>query len=357
MLEVNDFNAIRLSLASPSQIRSWSYGEVTKPETINYRTLKPEKDGLFCERIFGPYKDFECACGKYKRVRYKGIVCDKCGVEVARAKVRRERMGHISLAAPVTHIWFAKGVPSRLGLLLDIAPRTLERVVYFAQYVVTEVHEEARKHALELLLAEIDGEVSRRQGDLGNRITLREQMLSHELGEIAQRKEAQHKEADDELASQIDAVMGEAKAMEEDLQSRLGEKLRGKLTFRDEAVAQRGEEITRETIKALKDATRAAVNSVEEGIASKKADVSLMADAASQQKRDQLNKELDPLRKQQAAIRDEVKTEYQASVRWLERLRDPVASDNLVVLTEAEFRDYEERFGLVFKAGMGAEAV
>ena len=119
MLEVNDFNAIRLSLASPAQIRSWSYGEVTKPETINYRTLKPEKDGLFCERIFGPTKDWECYCGKYKRVRYKGIVCDKCGVEVARSKVRRERMGHISLAAPVTHIWFAKGVPSRLGLLLD----------------------------------------------------------------------------------------------------------------------------------------------------------------------------------------------------------------------------------------------
>ena len=357
MLEVNDFNAIRLSLASPSQIRSWSYGEVTKPETINYRTLKPEKDGLFCERIFGPYKDFECACGKYKRVRYKGIVCDKCGVEVARAKVRRERMGHISLAAPVTHIWFAKGVPSRLGLLLDIAPRTLERVVYFAQYVVTEVHEEARKHALELLLGEIDGEVSRRQGDLGNRITLIEQNLAHKLGEIAQRKDAQFKEADEELAAAIDAVMGEAKAMEEDLQSRLGEKLRGKLTFRDEAVAQRGDEITRETLKALKDATRAALNAVEEGVGSKKADVSLMASAAADQLRVQSNKDLDPLRKQQAAIRDEVKAEYQTSVKWLERLRDPVASDNLVVLTEAEFRDYEERFGLVFKAGMGAEAV
>ena len=127
MLEVNDFNAIRISLASPAQIRSWSYGEVTKPETINYRTLKPEKDGLFCERIFGPQKDFECHCGKYKRVRYKGIVCDKCGVEVARSKVRRERMGHIALAAPVAHIWFSKGVPSRLGLLLDVPPRTLER--------------------------------------------------------------------------------------------------------------------------------------------------------------------------------------------------------------------------------------
>src|SRR6266851_7391851 len=121
-LEVNDFNAIRISLASPDQVRSWSYGEVTKPETINYRTLKPEKDGLFCERIFGPTKDWECYCGKYKRVRFKGIVCDKCGVEVTRQKVRRERMGHIDLAAPVSHIWFFKGVPSRIGYLLDIAP-------------------------------------------------------------------------------------------------------------------------------------------------------------------------------------------------------------------------------------------
>ena len=115
LLEVNDFNAVRISLASPEQVRSWSYGEVTKPETINYRTLKPEKDGLFCEKIFGPQKDFECYCGKYKRVRYKGIVCDKCGVEVARSKVRRERMGHIELASPVAHIWFVKGTPSRLA--------------------------------------------------------------------------------------------------------------------------------------------------------------------------------------------------------------------------------------------------
>ena len=145
MLEVNDFNAIRISLASPEQIRGWSYGEVTKPETINYRTLKPEKDGLFCERIFGPTKDWECYCGKYKRVRFKGIVCDKCGVEVARSKVRRERMGHIELASPVSHIWYFKGTPSRIGLLLDLSPRNLERILYFALYVVTHIDEEARQ--------------------------------------------------------------------------------------------------------------------------------------------------------------------------------------------------------------------
>src|ERR1700749_2932223 len=151
MLEVNNFSAIRISLASPDQIREWSKGEVTKPETINYRTLKPEKDGLFDERIFGPTKDWECYCGKYKRIRYKGIICDKCGVGVTRSKVRRERMGHIDLAAPVSHIWFFKGVPSRIGYLLDMAPKELEKVLYFAASMVTWVDDEARAADLESL--------------------------------------------------------------------------------------------------------------------------------------------------------------------------------------------------------------
>lgn len=138
MIDVNNFEYMKIGLASPDKIRSWSHGEVKKPETINYRTLKPEKDGLFCERIFGPTKDWECHCGKYKRVRYKGVVCDRCGVEVTRAKVRRERMGHIELAAPVSHIWYFKGIPSRMGLVLDMSPRALEEIIYFASYVVTE---------------------------------------------------------------------------------------------------------------------------------------------------------------------------------------------------------------------------
>ncbi|WP_088106040.1 DNA-directed RNA polymerase subunit beta' [Halalkalibacter urbisdiaboli] len=138
MIDVNNFEYMKIGLASPNKIRSWSRGEVKKPETINYRTLKPEKDGLFCERIFGPTKDWECHCGKYKRVRYKGVVCDRCGVEVTRAKVRRERMGHIELAAPVSHIWYFKGIPSRMGLVLDMSPRSLEEVIYFASYVVTD---------------------------------------------------------------------------------------------------------------------------------------------------------------------------------------------------------------------------
>ena len=151
----NDFNAIRITLASPDQIKIWSYGEVTKPETINYRTLRPEKDGLFCERIFGPTKDWECYCGKYKKIRYKGVICDRCGVEVARAKVRRERMGHIALAAPVAHIWFSKGTPSRLGLLLDLSPRNLDRVLYFAQYLVTNVDPELRTTRIDQIQEEL----------------------------------------------------------------------------------------------------------------------------------------------------------------------------------------------------------
>ncbi len=156
MIDINNFDAIEISLASSKQIRGWSSGEVIKPETINYRTLKPEKDGLFCERIFGPTKDWECYCGKYKRVRYKGIVCERCGVEVTRSKVRRERMGHVDLAAPVSHIWFFKGVPSRIGYLLDMAPKELEKVLYFAASIVTWVDDEARSKDLDTLEAEVN---------------------------------------------------------------------------------------------------------------------------------------------------------------------------------------------------------
>ena len=155
MIDINNFDAIEIGLASSKKIRSWSWGEVTKPETINYRTLKPEKDGLFCERIFGPTKDWECYCGKYKRVRYKGIVCERCGVEVTRSKVRRERMGHVDLASPVSHIWFFKGVPSRIGYLIDMAPKELEKVLYFAASMITWVDVEARDKDLGKLEKEV----------------------------------------------------------------------------------------------------------------------------------------------------------------------------------------------------------
>ncbi|MGH2946018.1 MAG: DNA-directed RNA polymerase subunit beta' [Solirubrobacteraceae bacterium] len=177
MIDINNFDAIEIGLASSKQIRSWSSGEVTKPETINYRTLKPEKDGLFCERIFGPTKDWECYCGKYKRVRYKGIVCERCGVEVTRSKVRRERMGHIDLAAPVSHIWFFKGVPSRIGYLLDMAPKELEKVLYFAASIVTWVDEEARAADL----AELEGKVNETLDEYAAEKNLRLQEIDESL--------------------------------------------------------------------------------------------------------------------------------------------------------------------------------
>ncbi len=177
MIDINNFDAIEIGLASGKKIRGWSSGEVTKPETINYRTLKPEKDGLFCERIFGPTKDWECYCGKYKRVRYKGIVCERCGVEVTRSKVRRERMGHIDLAAPVSHIWFFKGVPSRIGYLIDMAPKELEKVLYFAASVITWVDEEARSKDL----AKLEKEVEKQAGEYEREREQRTQELNESL--------------------------------------------------------------------------------------------------------------------------------------------------------------------------------
>ena len=178
-METKGLTKLRISLASPETIRSWSYGEVLKPETINYRRLRPEKDGLFCEAIFGPTRDWQCYCGKYKNIRYKGIVCDKCGVEVTRASVRRERMGHIELSAPVAHVWYTRRIPSYLGLLLDISRRNLDRVLYFAQYVVTFVDEDARQKALKHLEEKIsvaEREQARQKKDFKKSDEIRKQI-------------------------------------------------------------------------------------------------------------------------------------------------------------------------------------
>ncbi|MCL5010895.1 MAG: DNA-directed RNA polymerase subunit beta', partial [Patescibacteria group bacterium] len=154
-MKVADLQSIRIKLASSEEILGWSHGEVKKPDTINYRTQRPEKDGLFCEKIFGPAKDFECYCGKYKGIRFKGVVCDRCGVEITRSSVRRERMGHIKLACPVSHIWFLRGVPSRVGMVLDLPGQRLEKVIYFAAYIITKIDEQAKKEILDELQAEL----------------------------------------------------------------------------------------------------------------------------------------------------------------------------------------------------------
>ncbi len=184
MLDVNFFDELRIGLATGDDIRAWSHGEVKKPETINYRTLKPERDGLFCEKIFGPTRDWECYCGKYKRVRYKGIICERCGVEVTRSKVRRERMGHIELAAPVAHIWYFKGVPSRLSLLLDIAPKDLDKVIYFAAYMVTKVDEEARHRDLSSLETKIGMSKKQLENRRDDDINKRQEKLEEDLAKL-----------------------------------------------------------------------------------------------------------------------------------------------------------------------------
>ncbi|MBA2630476.1 MAG: DNA-directed RNA polymerase subunit beta' [Thermoleophilaceae bacterium] len=189
MIDINNFDAIKIGLASSKQIRSWSSGEVTKPETINYRTLKPEKDGLFCERIFGPTKDWECYCGKYKRVRYKGIVCERCGVEVTRSKVRRERMGHVDLAAPVSHIWFFKGVPSRIGYLLDMAPKELEKVLYFAASIVTWVDDEARQKDIGSLEKEIQKVIDAYEAEREERVLELKESLARRVEYLSSGKQ------------------------------------------------------------------------------------------------------------------------------------------------------------------------
>ncbi|HBY03506.1 MAG TPA: DNA-directed RNA polymerase subunit beta' [Desulfotomaculum sp.] len=203
MLDLNDFDRIRIGLASPEQIRQWSSGEVKKPETINYRTLKPERDGLFCERIFGPTRDWECHCGKYKRVRYKGVVCDRCGVEVTRSKVRRERLGHIELAAPVSHIWYFKGIPSRMGLLLDISPRALEKVLYFASYIV--IHSGGTPLLKKQLLTETEFRENRER--YGN--TFRAYMGAEAVKLLLE--EIDLEELDDELRKELREVSGQRK--------------------------------------------------------------------------------------------------------------------------------------------------
>ncbi len=193
-----DFNGVKLSLASPERILHWSHGEVTKPETINYRTQKPEKDGLFCEKIFGPTKDWECYCGKYKRIRYKDVVCDKCGVRVTRSIVRRERMGHSSLAVPVAHIWFLRGTPSSIGLVLNMSIRDLERVVYFASYIVTSVDDQKREKAL----ADLESEFNSRRNEL---IKTYEKRAGEPDADVKALAEAQNAELDELDASRANA--------------------------------------------------------------------------------------------------------------------------------------------------------
>ncbi|OGO56610.1 MAG: DNA-directed RNA polymerase subunit beta' [Chloroflexi bacterium RBG_16_69_14] len=359
MLEVNNFSAIRISLASPDQIREWSKGEVTKPETINYRTLKPEKDGLFDERIFGPTRDWECYCGKYKRIRYKGIICDKCGVEVTRSKVRRERMGHIQLASPVSHIWYFKGTPSRLGILLDISPRNLERILYFALYIVTHVDEEARQRALKALDEQSEG----RGGAGGERLAELEGTLKADVhrkrDELRASLEATRVELEAQRTSRTEEVVREAQAVEAALKE-----LKTGVTEETIAFVPTGEVVVAAGDKGGKEATarlRKIVAAETERVTAELKQRELDEERGTEQKVQDLVAAMDESLR---AERESLASEAQGQKEELRQARAEIeALKALMTIGETEFRQLDEKYGSgartgrIFWAGMGAEAV
>ena len=357
MLEVNDFNAVRISLASPEQIRSWSYGEVTKPETINYRTLKPEKDGLFCERIFGPTKDWECYCGKYKRIRYKGVVCDKCGVEVARAKVRRERMGHIELATPVSHIWYVKGTPSRIGLLLDLSPRQLERVLYFAQYIITDIDEDQRQKALKELDAEIEAKVAKLEKSSQDRRAEIENRLNEELATLDKQKKSRLRDVQKQREQKVEAIMEAAQSMESRLTSLESQIAMDAIVFQPgvgadaEEIVGRREVIGKMHLARLRDVASRAVERIEAAITEEEERTKAPLEAEQDRLRHVAQEEMDSL---SARCRDDVEEVRKSA----QTQRDEIEGlSRLELLAESRYRDLHEKHGRMFKAAMGAEAI
>ncbi|MFN2484902.1 MAG: DNA-directed RNA polymerase subunit beta' [Candidatus Limnocylindria bacterium] len=351
MLEVNNFNAIRISLASPEQVKSWSSGEVTKPETINYRTLKPEKDGLFDERIFGPTKDWECYCGKYKRIRYKGIICDKCGVEVTRSKVRRERMGHIKLASPVSHIWYFKGTPSRLGILLDVSPRNLERILYFALYVVTRVDETERQKVLARIDEEMQDRIGRSESVLTEKRAELEEGIAEKLSEFQAAHDAERTSLDERLAARTEQLVTAAQGVEATIKGGgktvaeeiafppTGSVIAAGGTTAKDALARLREEVKRE-IETVEAETKAETARIKERLDSETGTLRSAIDDALTTEREQLARETDEARLEARLARQQV-----ADIKVMQ------------TLTETEYRQLGERYGRMFDAGMGAEAI
>jgi len=367
LLEVNDFNAIRISLASPEQIRSWSYGEVTKPETINYRTLRPEKDGLFCERIFGPQKDWECYCGKYKRVRYKGIICDKCGVEVARAKVRRERMGHIELASPVSHIWYFKGTPSRLSLLLDISPRNLEKILYFAQYIIFEVDEDARAAARERIGLEEAARIQELEESLKDRVeavrngTARLDAIAAAATRAAERG-LRRERLDREHDIELDRATADASDLETLLQTLVGDVAEEDLKLGqapDDTIVSAGETIEESHALDVSAALTRLIEAIDERYNQEAAVIQLEADQEQDlQSEAPTEGEGRATEAEVTGLRIETQKTVDAVRGEAQRKREDLDAIKLFDLpSEGRVRELLETFPGVFKAGMGAESL
>ena len=351
-METKDLLALRIRLASPETISSWSYGEVRKPETINYRRLRPEKDGLFCEVIFGPTRDWQCACGKYRNKRYAGIVCDKCGVEVTKASVRRERMGHINLAAPVAHIWYTRRVPSFMGLLLDISRRNLERVLYFAQYVVTYVDEDARERALKRLESEI-GESER---DVAARINARIAEINVQrdlqLEELEARKKALDEEYNEKVTSRLEPIVSEGQRLESELSGKIGKTLRKAVRFgaTETVVVDKGETVSNQHIAKIQEIVRESLEQIEAQLQEDRRAALAEIEAQMQAVREQA-------KAKQEALHDEMEEQAASTRNEQTHLRDELLDLRpLTFMSEVRYRELKSRWGSVFRADMGAEA-
>ncbi len=351
--EARTFKVLRISLASPDDILSWSYGEVTKPETINYRRLRPEKDGLFCEAIFGPSRDYQCYCGKYKGIRYRGIICDKCGVEVTRSSVRRERMGHITLAAPVAHIWYTRRIPSHLSVLLDLSKRNLDRVLYFAQYIVVSVDEDARQRALKRIDDEESARTTRmeeaadaRIGELQGRVDERQEKL-----EAAQDKLSEQLE--EELNTRTEQILGEARRLQDRLEGMMGRSSGDPILFTptDTVIVEADDVISRDHYAVLNTVAQDALDTLEKEIRQREADVLSPVEEGVEAQAEDVQVEIGQVREELADKVNIIRTHYGD-------LREELLSlAELQFFNEQRYRELRQRWGQVFKAGMGAEAV
>ncbi|MEL7644536.1 MAG: DNA-directed RNA polymerase subunit beta', partial [bacterium] len=351
-METKDLVALRISLASPETIKSWSYGEVLKPETINYRRLRPEKDGLFCEAIFGPTRDWQCYCGKYKNPRYKGIVCDKCGVEVTRSAVRRERMGHIDLATPVAHIWYTRRIPSYLGMLLDISRRNLDRVLYFAQYIITFVDEEARQKALRRLEDEISVSEREKANHVNARILDIKQNRDRKVAELQQMRQDMQARADEEIASKIDPIIQEGQTLEQTLQDQLNKPAKKDITFgpEHELIASANETITPQLVSRVQTVVKKQLETIESDIRSRLQRELEMLDMQKQELKAGADLQMETLRSE---LEEQNSESQDKSSKERDELLDLKPFN---FLNESQYRELKTKWGQVFRADMGAEA-
>ncbi len=353
-METTSMKALRINLASPEVIKSWSYGEVLKPETINYRRLRPEKDGLFCEAIFGPTRDWQCYCGKYKNPRYKGIICEKCGVEVTRSSVRRERMGHIGLAAPVAHIWYTRRIPSYLGLLLDISRRNLDRVLYFAQYIITYVDDDGRQKALKRLEDEISLSERELIAKVNGEIAEAKKQRDRELKDLDAKIEQINREYDEKVASLFEPVIQQGQSLERELREKTGKTVRKAINFEldggNQTIVEVGEEVAAKHISRVQKVVKERMEILETDLKKERAE-----------KTEQYRIQKEEIRAKAELVMEDLRSQLDdpdvvAKTQNAQHRDELYELQPFTFLSEARYRELKSRWGNIFKADMGAEA-